>query len=205
MSSAFPFRPDWFALRRLLPVMLRSVDWHCKKMCLETVFRDVTSENYVLIQLKNTYTKIHLRGFPKRLKEIGETALSIELEGQAHRKLVEMLKIKLTMPEDVVFRQEDKPEDDPLVNEAQDSVEEIVNPQPRMYFVAKGKYDVYIKTNHGVSVKKYSPDMRREKPDRILQDGDHFGEIGLIYNCKRTATVESSNYGTLALLSKANY
>jgi hypothetical protein len=37
-----------------------------------------------------------------------------------------------------------------------------------MYFVAKGKYDVYIKTNHGVSVKKYSPDMRREKPDSIL-------------------------------------
>ena len=139
-----------------------------KKMCLETVFRDVTSENYVLIQLKKTYTKIHLRGSPKRLKEIGETALSIELEGQAHTKLVEMLKIKLTMPEDVVFRQEDKPEDDPLANEAQDSVEENVHPQPRMYFVAKGKYDVYIKTNHGVSVKKYSPDMRREKPDRIL-------------------------------------
>jgi hypothetical protein len=50
-------------------------------MCLETVFRDVTSENYVLIQLKKTYTKIHLRGLPKRLKEIGETALSTELEG----------------------------------------------------------------------------------------------------------------------------
>ena len=72
------------------------------------------------------------------------------------------------MPEDVVFRQEDKPEDDPLANDAQDSVEDIVNPQPRMYFVAKGKYDVFIKTNHGVSVKKYSPDMKREKPDRIL-------------------------------------
>lgn len=73
-----------------------------------------------------------------------------------------------------------------------------------MYFIAKGKYDVYVKKNHIVSVNKYSENSR-EKPYRSLQDGEHFGEIGLIYNCKRTATVESANYGTLAMLNKQSY
>lgn len=42
-------------------------------------------------------------------------------------------------------------------------------------------------------------------PDNILIDGDHFGEIGMIYDCKRTATVKSENYGTLALLRKSHF
>ena len=53
-----------------------------------------------------------------------------------------------------------------------------------MYFIAKGKYDVYVKKNHIASLSKYSDDSKI-KPDRSLQDGEHFGEIGLIYNCKR--------------------
>lgn len=40
--------------------------------------------------------------------------------------------------------------------------------EPRMYFVAKGKFDVYVTKNHGVSVNKYTTDRKREKPDRIL-------------------------------------
>lgn len=38
----------------------------------------------------------------------------------------------------------------------------------------------------------------------MLKLGDHFGEIGLIYGCKRTATIQSENYGQLALLTKSN-
>ena len=38
-----------------------------------------------------------------------------------------------------------------------------------------------------------------------LFDNDHFGEIGLLFGSKRTATVRSENYGTLALLSKSAY
>ena len=40
---------------------------------------------------------------------------------------------------------------------------------------------------------------------KYLIDGDHFGEIGLLFNCKRTATVKSENYGDLALLKLAHY
>ena len=108
------------------------------------------------------------------------------------------------MPEEVLLRQEDMPEDDPRAENGGEGAEEDVR-EPKMYFIAKGKYDVYVKKNHGVSVNKYTSDKSKQKPDRVLYDGDHFGEISLIYNCKRTASVESANYGTLAMLTKSNY
>ena len=40
----------------------------------------------------------------------------------------------------------------------------------------------------------------REVYTRSLEEGDHFGEIALIHKCRRSATVISSNYNTLATL-----
>ena len=46
--------------------------------------------------------------------------------------------------------------------------------------------------------------MKVEKK-KFLYDGDHFGEIGLIYGCNRTASVKSNNYGSLAKLTSDGY
>lgn len=110
------------------------------------------------------------------------------------------------MPEQILLRQEDPPDEVPpsLNSDADGDQAEAVR-EPRMYFIAKGKYDVHVKKNHIVSVNKYQANKSREKADRSLQDGEHFGEIGLIYGCRRTATVESTNYGTLAMLTKTKY
>jgi len=40
---------------------------------------------------------------------------------------------------------------------------------------------------------------------RLLVEGDHFGEIGLIYDCNRTASVQSRNYNTMATISKQSF
>jgi len=37
--------------------------------------------------------------------------------------------------------------------------------------------------------------------EKLLIAGDHFGEVGLIYRCKRTASIVSRNYNTMASLS----
>lgn len=38
-----------------------------------------------------------------------------------------------------------------------------------------------------------------------MEDGDHFGEVSLIYDCPRSATVESSDYNTFARLAKPRF
>lgn len=40
---------------------------------------------------------------------------------------------------------------------------------------------------------------------RRLSVGDHFGEISVIYNCKRSATVVSNKYATIGCLPKSKY
>ena len=38
---------------------------------------------------------------------------------------------------------------------------------------------------------------------KLLNEGNHFGEISLVYGCRAQATVMSRNYNTLAIISKA--
>ena len=63
-----------------------------------------------------------------------------------------------------------------------------------MFLLAKGACEVSI-----VDEKKNKHKLKMMRP------GDYFGEISLIYGCKRTATVKSSKYSTLAILKKAQY
>ena len=58
-----------------------------------------------------------------------------------------------------------------------------------MYFVGTGDCSVRVRDHLG-----------REVVTRSLDEGDHFGEIALLYKCKRSATVISGNYNTLARL-----
>ena len=48
-------------------------------------------------------------------------------------------------------------------------------------------------------------DRLRDVEVRKLNEGDHFGEISLIYGCERTATVTATNYNTFAVLSSPAY
>ena len=70
-----------------------------------------------------------------------------------------------------------------------------------MYFIRKGKFLVYVRTDYLKPV----GDDKKEQPVTCLIDGDHFGEIGLVHGGKRTATVKSDNYGTLAMLKKTHF
>lgn len=66
-----------------------------------------------------------------------------------------------------------------------------------MFFIAKGDCNVLVNDKIG--------DAIEQTKARTLNPGAHFGEISLIYNCPRTATVVANNYCTLAKLTKPHY
>ena len=61
-----------------------------------------------------------------------------------------------------------------------------------MYYLSRGDCTVDIKDQTG----------KNHICFKLLVEGDHFGEIGLIYGCKRTATVNARNYTTIATFSR---
>jgi CRP-like cAMP-binding protein len=40
---------------------------------------------------------------------------------------------------------------------------------------------------------------------KLMVEGEHIGEIGLVFKCKRTASVVSRNYNTLGRLTRDNF
>jgi len=85
--------------------------------------------------------------------------------------IVSKLSTVLSQPENVIIKQDDEPDN--------------------MYFISTGDCAVNVR------------DQSREElvAVRLLVEGDHFGEIGVVYECRRTATVISRNYNTMASLT----
>ena len=63
-----------------------------------------------------------------------------------------------------------------------------------MFLIAKGACEVSI-----------IDEKKNVHVIKSLLPGDYFGEISMIYGCKRTSSVSSSKYSTLAMLTKNHY
>mmetsp|Transcript_112257 Transcript_112257/g.155000 ORF Transcript_112257/g.155000 Transcript_112257/m.155000 type:complete len:255 (+) Transcript_112257:1203-1967(+) len=147
---------------------MKSIQPSFRVICSTYLFSMVANQNEVFTVLISEYAKRNAK------KESVE-----EVTRKAYKKLLGKFEIKLTVPEEEVV------------------VQEQLEENPFMYFVAKGRCTVFVKD------KLDSGDQKKQI--RILYEGEHFGEISCIYNCKRTATVISNNYCTLAKLSKDNF
>ena len=96
--------------------------------------------------------------------------------------------------------QDDDPYTDPnpKAKKSDDEENDEENQESFMYFIRTGQFEVSIKsTQSGEQTDSFNPKVFKKQ----LYDGDHFGEIGLIFETKRTASVKSLNYGSLARLS----
>jgi len=62
--------------------------------------------------------------------------------------MVVKLDIVLTMPEQVLCDQEDPCDLPPTSLNKDEEDEQHVKVEPRMYFISKGRFDVYIKKHH---------------------------------------------------------
>ena len=67
-----------------------------------------------------------------------------------------------------------------------------------MYFIAKGSCEVEVITNYDLQLGSGEDSVHKIG---LLGEGAHFGGVSLIFGCRRTASVISSNYCTLASLT----
>ena len=74
-------------------------------------------------------------------------------------------------------------------------------PEEGLIFQGEDSYEMFfiIQGDCAVNIKEH--DLQEHTAVRLLVEGDHFGEIGLIYKCPRTASIISRNYSTLAAIS----
>ena len=83
----------------------------------------------------------------------------------------------------------------PLLHKPDDIIIEEGDKGKHFYIIAVGKCSV---------THKFFPSGPSEKP-KILKSGDYFGELSLIFNCKRTCTIKSMNYTTLATVETTKF
>ena len=108
---------------------------------------------------------------------VGIEASSSKRSKELLPTLVQKLGTSLNVPEEEVIKQDsDTPDKD-------------------MFFIGKGDCEVRVRDERG----------REHEQIRLLVEGDHFGEISLIYKCKRSASVISRNYNTLAKMTSDRY
>ena len=87
-------------------------------------------------------------------------------------KLVSKLEIKFTMPQEMIVKQEDEAE-----------VAADANGNACMFFIAKGACTVKVRVRHILQVQSDGETDNSSVEVRKLFEGDHFGEIALIYGC----------------------
>lgn len=95
-----------------------------------------------------------------------------------------------TAPDTVFLKFDDAPTANPAAEEGDDDGDDDGEEklQSFMYFIRTGQFEVTIKSS---VVKSSNPNKKKVEKRKQLYDGDHFGEIGLLYDSKRTATVKS--------------
>lgn len=113
------------------------------------------------------------------------------------------MEVTLTMPEDVVITQGDEAHVF-LMNPKKESKKDAAERARdiKMYIIARGKCEVIQTISDGFEAR---PDDERERKVCTLIESDHFGEIGLIYDRRRTCSVVSLNYCTLATISRPDF
>lgn len=61
----------------------------------------------------------------------------------------------------------------------------------KMYFIGKGGCNVFTKNK-----------FNRQQKVNTLKPGEYFGEVAILNNCKRTATVRANNYSTIGHIER---
>ena len=147
-----------------------------KQRVAVSIFTDILQQNAVL----SNVVKFHIHALSIRNKSFQRTlhqskGFKNKVNEIAISLIVSNLTTELKKPEDEIIHQFEATTD--------------------MYLVGRGECVVNFKNEEGVIVRNHC----------LLHPSDYFGEIALVYGCKRTASVFSSKYSTVAKLTKPKF
>jgi CRP-like cAMP-binding protein len=74
----------------------------------------------------------------------------------------------------------------------------FASPEEDIIKEGKGDNEMYFIIQGDCVVNQLDKNQKQEKKPKLLSEGSHFGEIALIYDTNRTATVISRNYNSMA-------
>ena len=111
----------------------------------------------------------------KVIKEIFSDVLSKNKIFKGHDQLIDSLTRKLQTK---IYQPEEH-----IINQGEDA--------DKIYFISNGGAIVYVRNRHGI-----------KKKVNALKNGELFGEVAILNNSKRTATVKANNYSTIAHIEK---
>ena len=75
--------------------------------------------------------------------------------------------------------------------------DDTINEDSEMFFIVSGIYKVDTGTfdmKKNMSDQKDLDNQKPKNPKKSLTKGDYFGEVSLMYGCRRTATVKATQY-----------
>jgi len=82
-----------------------------------------------------------------------------------------------------------------VLNQPEDIIiEQLEQESNSMFLISDGACQV-----------KITDEKKNVRLGKLLRSGDYFGEVSLVYDCPRTATVQSTKYSTMAELKKGAY
>ena len=95
---------------------------------------------------------------------------------------------------------------DNFINDLIDKMDTVFT-SPEEKILKQGQYgnDLYYISSGDCVVNQITDTGKKLVALKLLTEGDHFGEIGMIYGCKRTVSIVCRNYNTMARLSYSKY
>ena len=166
-------------IKNISPSLAQRVRGHMFENVLKERNKIIKQTQLMIIKTKDPGAK---RMLESGISMQSATEAPMKLDAQKRAELlletiVLTLGTSLNLPDEEVVKQDDVDED-----------------ELGMFFVGTGHCKVKVRDHNG-----------RQQIIGVLNEGDHFGEIALIYKCKRSATVISSNYNTFARILKPRF
>jgi len=167
-----------------------------RQKVIKTSFVAVIETNYVMRNLLKERTD-HIFTLSLNLMKTTLKNARLKFKDKLITILVSEFENVFTAPDGIFMKQDENPWVDPCAENDEDDEKT----ESFMYFIRTGEFEVKIRSSFNADQDSEGPKIYKKQ----LYDGDHFGEIGLIFNSRRTSTVKSLNYGSLARLTEGGF